>query len=96
MAVKPTCAAAKRSAPTAQNALFPEIATTRKTPASLSAKAYCTKLAEVIARYLTADEMPEFAANLETFARSITVRRYCPGLNDAAYDLYAASQRRRA
>jgi prophage antirepressor-like protein len=86
-----------------QPALFPEIAAAaaatpskRATGDTLSPKAYCTKLADTIARYLTAEELPEFAAHLEAFARTITARRYCPGLNDAAYDLYAASQLRRA
>lgn len=85
-----------------QPALFPEIATepaahAKKTPAPLSLKAYCTKLASVIASHLEHDELYEFAGELEGFVRVITERRYCPGLIDARYDLFAnANNLRRA
>lgn len=51
--------------------------------------AYCCQLCKVITRYVTAEEAEELAVMLERFAADVASRRYCPGLNDAAYDLFA-------
>lgn len=52
-------------------------------------KAYCNKLCTVVGRYLNEAETEELAKTLQRFAEGITARRYCPGLNDATYDLFA-------
>lgn len=52
-------------------------------------KAYCDKLCKVICRYLNDSETEELARTLQRFAEGIAARRYCPGLNDATYDLFA-------
>lgn len=50
---------------------------------------YCKKLCVVLMRYATADELPALVQVLEGFKGQMLQRRYAPGLNDAAYDLYA-------
>lgn len=52
-------------------------------------KAYCRDLCRVIARYASAEEATELARALENLSANILARRYCPGLNAAAYDVLA-------
>lgn len=58
-------------------------------------RATCAKLAEVISKYLTEDELRELAAIQMEFAWAVARTRYLPGLVDATYDAFAASNLRR-
>jgi hypothetical protein len=49
---------------------------------------YCKNLCVVLMRYATDSELQELLNTLDAFKARMLQRRYCPGLNDAAYDLY--------
>ncbi len=50
---------------------------------------YCRELCEVIAQYADDAETIELARALEGVSATILARRYCPGLNDASYGVFA-------
>lgn len=50
---------------------------------------YCKKLCVVLMRYATESELQQLVKTLDEFKADMLQRRYSPGLNDAAYDLYA-------
>ena len=52
-------------------------------------KEYCRELCKIIVRYADDTESLELARALEGVSASILARRYCPGLNAAAYDVFA-------
>lgn len=51
-------------------------------------KDYCRELCRVIARYADEAEITELARALEGASANILARRYCPGLNAAAYEVF--------
>ena len=63
----------------------------RHDPAAAQArrKDYCRELCRTITRYAEDSEITELARALEGVSASILARRYCPGLNAAAYDVFA-------
>lgn len=63
----------------------------RPDPAAAQArrKDYTRELCRVIARYADDAETLELARALEDVSARILARRYCPGLNAAAYDVFA-------
>lgn len=63
----------------------------RPDPAAAKArrKDYSRELCRVIARYADEGEALELARALEDVSARILARRYCPGLNAAAYDMFA-------
>lgn len=63
----------------------------RPDPAAAKArrKDYCRELCRMLARYADDAETLELARALEDVSARILARRYCPGLNAAAYDVFA-------
>ena len=63
--------------------------TAATSPTLARRKDYCRELCRVIARYADDTEAVELARTLESLAARNLARRYCPGLNAAAYDTFA-------
>lgn len=63
----------------------------RPDPAAAKArrKDYCRELCRTVARYADDAETLELARALEDVSARILARRYCPGLNAAAYEVFA-------
>ena len=63
----------------------------RLDPAAAKArrKDYCRELCRMVARYADDAETLELARALEDVLARILARRYCPGLNAAAYEVFA-------
>lgn len=63
----------------------------RPDPAAAKArrKDYCRELCRMVARYADDAETLELARALEDVSARILARRYCPGLNAAAYEVFA-------
>ncbi len=51
-------------------------------------KAYCRELLKTLLRYTTEDEADELVHVIEDAVRDLLSHRYCPGLNDARYEVY--------
>lgn len=71
------------------------VTTERSATAHPTARHHCKKLAEVIAKYLTDEELADFVQAQLRFAWAVTLKRYAPGLLDASYEAFATAQLRK-
>lgn len=99
-AVREACQHAAGSEEERQALLEKELSLTRPKPVHLPVEEermpeharqaeYCKRLCKVLTRYANADELPALVDMLEAFKTDILTQRHAPGLNDAAYHLYA-------